>query len=209
MSDVGDVGDFGGWGLGTEVGPMAGSQWSKSDLEALRALGILPDGIGGFKYGQQGGFPSEYGGSGLEKLQGKTSGGGPGTTSGLGAQSPDYSSLGGSSSRSSSGGFSSDAQKPHDIGKKDKDPFGFGSLSQANSTPNLIAGVAPGLFWDARDRMLGQRRNMLNEPMKDVEYVKPSYTSQPNPYTMSPETISNAMAGRNFLEQLLRSRGGR
>jgi hypothetical protein len=196
MSDMGDGGSFGGWGLGTEVGPMAGSEWSKSDLEALKALGIIPDGAGGFRYGQNSGTISDGQKSSIEKLQGITSGGGPGITSGLGAQSPDNPSLDSPSSisRSGSSGISSSEEKSH------YSPRPSRSFSSGGAP---LAGYVPGGMWDQMNSWKptpATRQNYL----ANLEYIYPKYTQEPQ-YSIG----QGLRPATNFLEQLLRSRGGR
>jgi len=59
----------------------------------------------------------------------------------------------------------------------------------------------------APQRRMG--RNVLSDYLDQIAYVKPAYRNQPNPYGVSPDTFNNGSAARNYLDQLMRSRGGR
>lgn len=181
-----------------EVGPMAGAPWSDSDLELLKKLGILPNGIP--QQGDSGerapvtfGSGAPLGGGPMDwgKIKGTTSGSGPGTTAGLGAGSGSMDTGSVSSAAFSYGGsggsFSSGPQDPHDRPQK------FGSISGGGSGP---AGAMPSLDVSK----LGPVEYEETIP----DFIFPAYKSQRNPWSDAAKQWGGAQMARNYIEHMLR-----
>lgn len=183
-----------------EVGPMAGMPWSQEDLDMLKKLGILPDGIPKevqASPGSQtlGGGPMDWG-----KVRGTTSGSGPGTTAGagagLGALDMGNSNSGSSSATSfgASAGITSEGQRPHHVERE----------SRVGATPQAPkAGV-----FRMESFLLPSDPRLSALPQQEVfaPYIKPTYRLGNNPWTDQANRSSNAQMARNYLEHMIRSR---
>ena len=166
--------------------------------------------------GNSGGVPARPG-SGLPgadrnpapyKLGGGGGDGSPSTQSGLGMWEPNNSSSGSSLPMPAlSGGMTIAPQKTNSLAELLK---GGGNGSAVPMKRGVID-RGTGVFDDPIGESFAPNRgrNALSDLLEKLQYVQPAYRNMPNPFAVDPSTYANGVGGRNYLEQLMRSRGGR